>query len=438
GILDVVSLHRRKIIDKPGYKARIKELGFRGEGYPDEILKVTEWLPGPSDIIRYMKRDVADEKVVEKYQYDKDFPKPKFDGPVKDVAEAVGLTEQMMRFEWRSHWIIPSYTQLVEIAHRARKDAPGWTGPVVSIAQVKEALEIDDMAPFWVDAMVAAAEHPINVSDGVRAYTAGVFDEKRLKHVYLDAGYSSANADTMVGIDRNIRNRTIANASGVGTVRQTIKLYQQGLINEDQADQLLEPILPDALVRQNLLAAADINRQAQTKAACLKALRHRFMLGLFGVQGARVAVLALGIDPARVADIVDQWACERDLRLKIPAVRQLCSMFTSGLLATQEYIDALGQLGYSPDWAWKTAGVCYSNEVRKRVKAALAAAKTQYKDFLAEQRRTKADMAKEVAAVQKRIKELKAEQATAEKAAEAFLKSVKEGTPPNLNGTPGG
>src|SRR5262249_23364884 len=101
GILDVVSLHRRKIIDKPGYKARIKELGFRGEGYPDEILKVTEWLPGPSDIIRYMKRDVADEKVVEKYQYDKDFPKPKFDGPLKDVAEAVGLTEQMMRFEWR-------------------------------------------------------------------------------------------------------------------------------------------------------------------------------------------------------------------------------------------------------------------------------------------------------------------------------------------------
>src|SRR5262249_41576230 len=122
-IFDALQMWRREFITSDKLKQIFQWQGFRTDQDVIDYVNVTEEIPGPSDLVRFMVRDVADPNVVSKYQLNLEFDQ-KFQGDVKRWAEWQGLADNVMEYNWYAHWIWPSPNQLYEMLFRLRPDSP--------------------------------------------------------------------------------------------------------------------------------------------------------------------------------------------------------------------------------------------------------------------------------------------------------------------------
>lgn len=433
---DVVSLFRRGIIpDQASYYERMRELGVLNTQYSDEIYKLSEQLPGVSDQIRFMVRDVWDESVVKQYNYDKDYEQ-KFAGKAKQLALATGVSEDWFRYYWRAHWEIPSNTALYEMLHRLRPDRPDvidtvghvpndaelaelrsnpLSPAIVTTADVQRAIEVNDMSPGWINPLIAISYRPITNSDAARAFEIGTFNETDLYHAFRDNGYNDTDAKRQVVFYSGQRSRKVANASGVWTTRKTIKAYKDGMIDRQQADDLLRPILIADDVRKRALDGADIEADVEAKRSILKQFHQRYLYGEIEDAALHDLLQSQGIQPSAVSRIEEQWFNERQGRAKEPRVQMLCQWFTRGFIDQTEYFTRLQRLGYSNDDAGRIAKVCAYDYAAKKAKAAAVASAKAAKELQAQQRQEKADITKQISNLQKELKDYQKQIADAKK-----------------------
>jgi hypothetical protein len=117
----LIQLRRRNIIDD-----QTTNKLMRGNGVIDEqeqlwMYKASEAMPSVSDIVRFMVRDADDNAVAAKYGTD-DALTTKYGLQLQNWAKGQGITDEVMKYYWRSHWEIPSNTALFEMLHRLRPD----------------------------------------------------------------------------------------------------------------------------------------------------------------------------------------------------------------------------------------------------------------------------------------------------------------------------
>lgn len=388
---EIVQLYLRGEIGvKDEYYRRMAAQGVKGHQEADEYLTLAQQLPGASDLVRMMVRDAADETVAKKYDYDKDFT-DKFSGPVKAWANAQGLDASVFKYLWRSHWVIPSNTQLYEMFHRlrpGRQSVKDWDAyfavwgdpqtttdlgprpPEVTIDDVRTALEVNDQAPAWIDSLLSISYHPINPSDARRAFQIGSFDENRLTDVLLDNGYNPADAKTVLGYEKTQKSRSIANSTGVYTARRIVKDYQEGVLLRSDAQQLLKEILPDQNTRNDLLDRADVEYAADTTRQLIKDIRLRYVQGQYSDDDANRLLLAIPVPEPKRSQIVSRWQTDKFGRSKDPTVRMLCTWFNHGFINAGDYFTRLTNLGYTVGDANKIIAVCSKDLVDKTLKDA--------------------------------------------------------------------
>lgn len=439
--LDSINMYRRGIIKDKQSLINLLKLNKweKPDEMADKLLKLTEPIPQIDDVIRFLVRDVFDEELVGKYGYDTGFPNPKFNegSAGRKMIEALGMPLDTVKYFWRAHWRIPSPTQLIDMMHRLREDRLlyGFTAPKrvdVTTDDVRAALLADDYAPGWVDAFMASSYHPITNSDATRMYYSGQFDKRHLIDAFRTNEYEKQVAEKLADFHETVRNRQLANSTGVWTARNTLKAFRNGEIKEQEARDFLKPIMPDASMIDRLIQGSLLQIKAETIRVCMKGLKRRFMLGEFGDLVAQGLILATGTDPARIPQILEAWTCERDNRRKEPRVNLLCEWYTNEIITPDGFYERLIRLGYSPDDSARIASTCHNREVVKRAtKAAQQAEKTR-REFLAEQRR----QAKEFKAW---TKEQEAEYERITKALEKRRAELEEAraVPPLPGGPPG-
>jgi hypothetical protein len=366
GVRELIDLYRRGNLALPDLFARCRQQGVLDPNYVREYMRITQALPGISDLVRFMVRDAADENVAKRFNYDKDFNQ-KFAGPMKAWADALGIDEQYFRFAWRSHWNIPSYTQLTEMLSRLRPDrlevtewnnafGPGVTVPAdtvvppkpqsVTVDDVREALEVDDMAPGWIDRMISIAYAPINRTDSVRAFMIGSFSADQLYDAFRNVKYSDRDAKLLVKFYTQQRSRQQRQLAGTWTTRKIIRYFKAGTISETQATQLLKDILPSPAAIQSLIDQATLEMNADTKALQFKSIKRQFMLGEFNEAQMRSALIDLGVDLKQLTRFTMNWTIERDGRLKQPTVSMISAWLRKGIIGVEEAENRFVNLGY--------------------------------------------------------------------------------------------
>lgn len=336
--------------------------------------ELTAFVPGASDIVRFMTRDAMDDAVAKRYNLDKDFETKLYGaggkvapGQAADWMRANGVSEEQMRAFWRAHWDIPSNTALYEMYHRLREDRAAvaeWddraTGmdadaavkrlgprpPVVALSDVRRALEINDMAPEWVDPLLAISFHPINRTDLIDGYHAGSVSEAQFISGMRDNGYSPENAKSLLDIQRAKKGARLANQSGVMSVRKVMRYYREGAITSARADELMAPVIIDPVQRQRLIQGADAEAEADVRVAFLKRARRAYFTGGWTDEGLAIEFQARGIDPARGEQLRRQWFHEREGRFKEPSAKMVVDWCKHGIISPDDAYARLRRIGY--------------------------------------------------------------------------------------------
>jgi hypothetical protein len=385
---EVMQLFMQEKITESEWRTKMADLGVIRREEQDEYRKLVDQYPQPPDLIRFMMRDAADEEIVRKYQYDSNFEE-KFAGQIRTYAKAVGLSEKEARLYWRAHWEIPSNTQLFEMLHRLR---PGRVGKDIEVTfnDVKEAIQINDLAPFWVDRIMATSYHPLTRTDLQAMFNAGTITDAELQQYMMDLGYNVDDAAQQVKFFKRVKLTRSRNLAGLPGPKQILKRYADGLASIGQTDQFLEDFGWDADQRAAGIGAAQRKREERILDASLKGIRSQMLRGQLSKEQANAQMVGMGLDVASARWNSDLWLAERGQKSKLLSGSQLCKAWSRGLLTPEEFQDQLWAAGYTLEDSKRVMSMCGAEVGEKRAKKEEALARKA----LADQEKTRKELEK--------------------------------------------
>lgn len=353
----LVRLLNRGDITAQEFTGEIRELGYTQETDATRWRQLGKQIPGPSDLVRFMLRDVADPKIVQRFGLDDSFA-DKFQGDLVRQAAAQGLAPETMRDYWRAHWSIPSPTQLYEMFHRLRNRQAG-DDLQVTLEDVRTALEQQDILPYWIDKLLAVSFRPLRLVDTAKAFKQGTIDQEEVRKVYQAIGYSDDDADILVAFQGRDKLDTFARgpwgkrflAGGINGAQLAQEMTRVGF---GQAEQ--------ATIRGQLLELLEANR----KAKCAGNIRRRQMRGELDKATAQAELLGIGLDGDQAVLLTEAWACERATRGKEFSGAQLCKLYSDGVITGPEFVRRLEAVGWQRDDAVKLYEQCSRDLERKR------------------------------------------------------------------------
>lgn len=369
-----VQLWMRGFIDTAELRAKLRELGFIEEAEQDELIALAKWIPGPTDLVRFMVRDVEDPQVVLDYDLDAEFT-DKFTGQLEQFATGQGVDRETMLRYWRAHWQFPSPGQLYEMLHRLRPDnIPAGVQPsdwIVNEDDVARTLAVNDISPVWRDKLVAISYRPLTRVDARRAFNVGKLDRPGLIANLRDQGYALAKAEILADFFEVLRLQSFR-------TNVHVKSYVSGGINESDLREILSKDIKDNTLIDQIVEEAKDRASINAKQRCINALRTRILAGEFNFQDAVARLLDLGVDNDQAVFFASSWGCERDAKAKHINAGSLCKYFEDGLITVDDFSARLLRFGYDANDAIAIINECGIRINERRQKAAEALArKTQ-------------------------------------------------------------
>lgn len=356
----IIQLRRRGILDDP-----TTNLLMRGNGVIDEqeqlwIYKATEAMPSVSDIVRFMVRDADDNEVAARYGTD-DALDTKYGKQLKSWAAGQGITDDVMKYYWRSHWEIPSNTALFEMLHRLRpaRTGQGLTGGItVSQQDIKDALVVNDVLPFWAERLMEISYKPLTRTDAQRAYFIDALSENELKDSYLDLGYNDDNADRLVRFTNQLKSKRKQTTGGTEKVPAVIKYYKNWLIGSTEATQRLRNSGLSETAAKEALAIASVQRKNDSQIKCIAGVKSQYKRYIINDIEARRDLTDIGVALENVGPLVNNWRCERASKPKELSAGQVCQAYQNNLINDVEYRRRMGAIGYQEDEAGILLEIC--------------------------------------------------------------------------------
>jgi hypothetical protein len=220
---------------------------------------------------------------------------------------------------------------------------------VVTVQDVRDALKVNDMSPYWVDKLIAISYHPITNTDARRAFEIGAIDDQELWQRFQDNGYTAKDAEQLVNYAKAERDRTIAAKTGVLSPRVVLAAYRDGMIGSVEADLYLQPIFADAVVRQQQIRYADLQGQIDTRRKAVAVAQKQYAYGEIDGGGFIAAVTAAGVPQDGIQTLTARATAAKNGHLKEPRVDRVLQWFQSGVINLDQTKTRLARLGYADD-----------------------------------------------------------------------------------------
>lgn len=387
-LLETIKLWRWGQIGDADFQAYANQNGVIRIDDLSAIVKANEQIPGPSDLMRFMTRDVADHNVVKGYQLDQDFA-AKWTGTLRQWGLAQGLTDEIALAHWEAHWQYPSYTQAAEMFHRLRPDKYP-DDAALPVEQRKHVttqddfltlLGVNDMAPWWRQRMVDVSYRVMTRMDARRSFAAGQMQFQDQVGVYLDEGYSPVDANRLAQADQlNARTQFARSVEG-GIGEKYCRMYIKGLITEAELRQRLGALIPNGRIVDGKVVRCQFEIKVNRRNSIWGCLKTELRSGQITQAQAVQYLNEQGFDPNVASALVDEFTCSRLPRMKMLSAQQLCTLATMGLISQASHIERLQNLGWSNTDAASVAQICTMNALQKsqqatqkQTKAAQAAA----------------------------------------------------------------
>jgi hypothetical protein len=337
-VLEAINAKRRGLMTDQQFAEHCRLLGYLDPNIPHVIDKVTEQIPVLTDILRFMVRDAGDDVLAAKLGTDALFPQ-KFTGQLKQWADNQGITPDYAKYAWRSHWYLPSPTDLYKMYHRLRYQD---IDPKLQVSEkdIEESLIQDDKLPYWVPRYLAISFRIPGRIDIKRAYNLGVMDEYQVRRAFQELGYDDKNADiqsqsTMRDVEKSRRNSPIIKQF----IRGDIGLPQlETHLNAQKYSQNTIGLLVDYALDQREIGRISI---------CLKSIKRGFLSGQYDDSQLQVELSSLKLDPEHISELTSRWNCERASRDKQATAAMLAGWYMEGSLDETEYYTRLINLRWN-------------------------------------------------------------------------------------------
>lgn len=424
-LIDIIKLYRGKKIggNEFEYYANLNGLKIstpQGKIDIANFLEATRAIPGLPDLVRMMVRDAGDNAVAAKYGTDTDL-QAKFSGKLEEWAEQQGVDPEIMKYYWRAHWEIPSNTQLFDMLHKLRPNRRVGNVPgniATTAADIKQAIQVNDLTPFWVDRVMATSYHPLTRIDAQRAFFIDAISEDRLFDAYMDLGYDSTNAQALVDFSKELKKKRESNLPGADKPANILSQLKRYLINRQDATNRLIAIGMKKEKAEAAVYNTVRDRIAESKAKCLKEAQRRFFRAEYDLIKYKQVVMSLGLPQENVEDLINESQCLYNSRGKELNAGALCKAFKQNIIAFDQFQNRLKMIGYDADEAFIIAESCQIDKVVAIGKAKLA------------------QEAKEKAAAEKAQKAELAAKKEAERLAEKAKKAAEEAEKKRLKDNP--
>lgn len=245
---ELITMKRRGIISDSDFDVQMRQMGYLFQSDVDNIFTATELRPGQQDLIRFMVRETDNKDVVKKFDLDVGFD-PNRGDDIKAWQKDIGLSDKVLRHNWRAHWVIPGPQQLFEMFHRLPQIG-GFGDEKKVRTDIEEALKIQDILPFWIERLMAVSFRPLSRVDLRRAFNIGAIDEATFTRGYREIGYSQENAEALTKFGKSLRNRAARNS-------MPVRKWRAFCISRQEAETELIDLVDDSSVARDILDDAE-------------------------------------------------------------------------------------------------------------------------------------------------------------------------------------
>jgi len=284
-------------------------------------------IPGPSDLVRFQLREAWRDDVAEKWGYDQ--------GDITQLSAWLskqGLSADWAKRYWRSHWVIPTVGQGFEMMFRE----------VIAPAELRELLVINDLAPGWIDNLLAIARPVPGRIDRRYAYREGEIGPEELFKLYKADGYDDTWAQVLT-------NTTIkmAVSETKGLTRSAVqKAYRERRMSRDEAVEMLGSIGIQEDVAGFYLDQEDYDREEELLDLRIGAVEKQFKAGTIPESQAREGLAGLGVRPDEVDARLDLWSTSVKVSVRRPSRSNLDKWFEQGVIGPEQYRERMALLNY--------------------------------------------------------------------------------------------
>lgn len=349
---------------------RIRRLIGCGEDHAKEIVKSQQYIAPPSDLLRFVVKDVFDDTQIQALGLDAEY-----DTVAKAIpwASALGIPKEtkikyngqevtldMLRAYWISHWQLMSPTQGYNALHRLRPNRISRYNQAIpglkpfEFDQLNALLKSNDYVPEQRKWLAASAYTLLGRIDLRRVFESGEIDETELNERYQDAGYAKVDADLLTRYSVNekekkkeLEDEKRAKKVFSKKVAEVYLAYEIGAIGKDAALTSLLILKVDETEAIANLDAIDLRINRKRIQQYIKMVKDEMFLGLYTGQEAYEQLTFGGVEGYRASQYVIQWQRALSRPRRVASVNTVMAWVKDGLMNFADASSRLEKLGFS-------------------------------------------------------------------------------------------
>jgi hypothetical protein len=330
GVGEIQTLYNRGVITLEQLKTRLAQIGVHESEF-DNIVNLAGYIPSVPDFVRFAVREVFSPETAKLYGQYEDFP-PEFE----KYAKIAGLNPEFSKYYWAAHWDLPSYSQGVEMYHRA----------IITRADLANLLKSLDVMPYWRDKIIKLSETPYTRVDVRRMYQSGVLDMEEMVRSYKDLGYSDEKAQKMAEFT--------ASDGATGTKDLTkgeiLNAYDSGLITVNDVFTTLQDMGYTSQECEMLVQLSDLKRMRSYTNKLVEAFKREFLNDRMTKEDATTALNQLNLRADAIDELLYSWELDRLPKVTHPSKAELLKWYAAKFIDEKTIRAELAGMGYADKW----------------------------------------------------------------------------------------
>ncbi|MEM1726586.1 MAG: hypothetical protein QXH85_05660 [Candidatus Bathyarchaeia archaeon] len=290
-------------------------------------LKITEYFPSPSDIIRFAAREVFTPEIIEKYRMAEELPSEYI-----ELTKQAGIPELLAKWYWYAHWELPSLTMGFEMFRRK----------IITADELKTLMRTLNIMPGWRDKLIELAYDIPTRVDVRRMYAIGVLTRDQVKEYYEKMGYKPEDAELLTRwteIEYAAEDRTL-------TVKQILELYELGEFNREEAIEYLRKLGYPQEIAEYKITLYEHERLLKDAKEQLNLLIEQYKSGIITLDELIDEAYKLPFSPTTIKRALIKAYREKEAKTKLPSLNTLKKWLKLGIISVEQFKDYLLRMGY--------------------------------------------------------------------------------------------
>lgn len=350
---EALDLWNRKDIEEGDVDRALRQSHLKPE-WVEPFKKLRRVLPSVSDLVRFAVREVFSKDIRDQYGLDDDFP-PVF----AERAAERGLSEEDAKAYWAAHWELPSITQGYHMLWRK----------IIEPKDLETLLRTKDVMPFWRQKLQDAAYLVPGRIDLRRFLAAKVINETEVFEGYKALGYNDKHARWQTDFAK----ATLHGAAKEATASNLRAEFEGLFISRAELISGLRALGYDAHDAEMLADLGDAARVKKWRDEYVTAIEKAFLSHSLQEAEARADLGKAGISPEAIDHAITLWALQLGVARKGLTPAQIARAYQRTTLKLAPALDALADLGYTPEAAQALLGLAAPLLTATQIQAAYKA-----------------------------------------------------------------